>query len=476
MLMKFLLLSLAIGLAAGALSVEEHLEKGKQFLSSGDFATALEHYHAACDMAPKDPMNFFKRATVYLAQARLRQAIKDFTTVLELKPDFTQARSRRAALYLKQADIQGAREDFTALNDQESLSKIQTLETLMQQGEQFQKQAVYPKAVQAYTLAIEIAPSSEQLRMARADCYRHTGQLGEAVGDVMRATRLRSGNMEAYYLLSQLHFETGDRQEALKSIRECVKLDDGNKPCRELYKKLKKFNKLADEIDKKLPAKRYAEVLGVIKKAREYSGEVFYYVDELNTKECDCLTNLGRYEQAMKLCSAAIEFNDQNIEVLMSRGVVHEKLENFEQSVEDFQAAVNLDDGNQKAKKGLERAQRLLKQSQKRDYYKILGVSRSATKQQISKAYRKLAIKWHPDKFESEEEKKMAEKKFMDIAAAKEVLSDPEKRKMFDDGQDPLDAEEERDRQRGGGGFHGFNGFNPFQGGGGGGGFHFKFQ
>jgi DnaJ family protein C protein 3 len=49
-------------------------------------------------------------------------------------------------------------------------------------------------------------------------------------------------------------------------------------------------------------------------------------------------------------------------------------------------------------------------------------------------AYRKLAQEWHPDKFESEADKATAEKKFMDIASAKEVLTDPEKRQMFDNG------------------------------------------
>lgn len=43
------------------------------------------------------------------------------------------------------------------------------------------------------------------------------------------------------------------------------------------------------------------------------------------------------------------------------------------------------------------------------------------------KAYRKLAVKWHPDKYEKEEDKKKAQKHFIDIAAAKEVLTDPGK-------------------------------------------------
>ena len=49
---------------------------------------------------------------------------------------------------------------------------------------------------------------------------------------------------------------------------------------------------------------------------------------------------------------------------------------------------------------------------------------RTATKSEISKAYRKLARKWHPDSYNGEEEEK-AEKMFLDIAAAKEVLTDP---------------------------------------------------
>lgn len=51
--------------------------------------------------------------------------------------------------------------------------------------------------------------------------------------------------------------------------------------------------------------------------------------------------------------------------------------------------------------------------------------TRTAQKKEIIKAYRKLAQQWHPDNFQDPEEKKKAEKKFIDIAQAKEVLTDP---------------------------------------------------
>jgi len=65
-----------------------------------------------------------------------------------------------------------------------------------------------------------------------------------------------------------------------------------------------------------------------------------------------------------------------------------------------------------------------------KDYYKILGVSKTATTEDIKKAYRKLAVKYHPDKNQGN---KAAEEKFKEANEANDVLSDPEKRKKYDE-------------------------------------------
>lgn len=64
-----------------------------------------------------------------------------------------------------------------------------------------------------------------------------------------------------------------------------------------------------------------------------------------------------------------------------------------------------------------------------RDYYAVLGVSRNATQEEIKKAYRRLAIQYHPDRNPGNKE---AEEKFKEIAEAYAVLSDPEKRRIYD--------------------------------------------
>ena len=97
-----------------------------------------------------------------------------------------------------------------------------------------------------------------------------------------------------------------------------------------------------------------------------------------------------------------------------------------------------------------------------KDYYEILGVSKTATEQEIKSAYRKLAKKYHPDVNKTPG----AERKYKDVNEAYEVLHDPEKRQKYD----ALGPNWEAAQQFGGqgGGFQGFGGFP-------GGGVHMEF-
>ena len=66
---------------------------------------------------------------------------------------------------------------------------------------------------------------------------------------------------------------------------------------------------------------------------------------------------------------------------------------------------------------------------EKRDYYDVLGVTRGSSGQDIKKAYRKQAMKYHPDRNQGNKD---AEEKFKEASEAYEVLSDDEKRKVYD--------------------------------------------
>merc|ERR1719495_560854 len=126
-------------------------------------------------------------------------------------------------------------------------------------------------------------------------------------------------------------------------------------------------------------------------------------------------------------------------------------LEQWEEAVHDYEAAHRMDRSNCQVRQNLHQAKVRLKQSKRKDYYKILGVERGANDDEIKKAYKKRALATHPDRHASasEAEKKEQENKFKELGEAYDVLSDTKKRSRYDNGHD-LD-----DLEGGGGGFGG---------------------
>lgn len=97
---------------------------------------------------------------------------------------------------------------------------------------------------------------------------------------------------------------------------------------------------------------------------------------------------LGNLKEAIKDCTDALAINDKYLKALLKRARCHYEMENFDESVRDYEAALKLDKSIE-TKSALKDAKLQLKKSKRKDYYKILGINKSATEDEIKKAYRK---------------------------------------------------------------------------------------
>jgi len=460
--------------------VDKYLEMGRKMMAAGQLADALTHYHAAIDHDPNNYMTYFRRATVFLAMGRSKSALPDLDKVITMKPDFISARLQRGNIHLKQGTFEEARRDFEdvlqlAPDNEEALGKleeVQPLEEALNEAEMLLRYHDFHGAIERLTTLIEKLPWDVRLRELRADAYTHLDEVFKAISDLRAVTKLRPDSRKTHLQISLLHYSAGEEEDSLNEIRECLKLDPDDRDCKPHYNKVKKLVKHYAAVTKFIHDQRWSDCVDKARAALKTEAVEWRYVAKTNRLLCHCLRHHGRPEDAISACDAALHVDANHFEALMDRGEARLMMENYEAALNDFQTAKNVDQESRKAQEAIEKAQRLLKQSQKRDYYKILGVKRNASKKDILKAYKTLARQWHPDVFKEEKEKEAAQKKFIDIAAAKEVLTDDEKRQQYDNGQDPLDPEAQ---QGGGGGGRGFNpfgeGFNPF-----GEGAHFEFH
>uniref|UniRef100_A0A914I6N5 J domain-containing protein n=1 Tax=Globodera rostochiensis TaxID=31243 RepID=A0A914I6N5_GLORO len=454
--------------------IDKHLEQGKYWLSKGQFQEALQHYHQAVALDPSDYQIYYRRATVFLASGKVNAALPDLEKVVELKPDFIAGRIQRGNILFKKGNLKEAEADFEFAvkhepgnaESRERMQKISQIQAWIDNGLQHFENKDFAMAEQMLNYAIEHCQWNADLHRKRSRCRLARGDTQNAIADIRAVAKLVPDSTETFLELSRIYYEIGDVENAMGQIRECLHLSPEHKECFPFYKRIKKLTKMRQDLMKSVLGEQWMDCLEKAKSILRFEREVDPIQMDVYKYTCKCNVKLSHVAEAIQECTEVLKYGDENdLDVLLDRGEAFLLNEQYEKAVEDFQKAVNAHEGSRRAKEQLTRAQKMLKLSKKKDYYKILGVRRNADKRQVMKAYRKLAQQWHPDNFQDDAEKERAQEKFFDIANAKDVLTDPEKRRRYDAGEDPLDPQ---GGHGGGQQFHQWHwsgeqgGFNPF--------------
>lgn len=332
------------------------------------------------------------------------------------------------------------------------------------------KKHKWAECVEHATRAIETGPNSADLRGLRASCNTELGDYESTYADLSRLAMLQPANQELRLRLANLAYFMLDTTIALNEVKKCLHYDPENRACKKMHKLVRGIErdvvKARNFIEGGNPRKGLTLLRGddgVLAKFDAAMAEAEaegLLAPQFHPKQ-KSQTRLDLYSLACRgavdandfgpksaaYCTAVLELDAENEHALVFRGERLLKEEKWDEAVNAFQRAFEQSGRqSQDIMNRMQKAQRLLKQSKQKDYYKVLGIPRDADERTVKKAFRTAAKTNHPDVGGSEE--KMAQ-----INEAYEVLSDPELRARFDNGDDPNDSS-------GGGGPGG--GGNPF--------------
>lgn len=472
------------------------ISKANSLLASGQAAKALELYEIALERDPDDYLTLYKKATTQMSLGQNQHASQSFQKVLSLK-DFDRARVQLAKIHLKSGELEACQTELetyfenhpksTSESDAKSIqTDLQAAQKHLKSARAHLKSKTYSKCVDEASAVIQIASQSSSFRQLRADCHLMQAHIQEAAGDLTRVTHLAPNDRLAGLRLSFLSYFLLEQplEQAIKPTKQCLHSDPESKPCKKMFKLLKSLDKELAKVRNFSNSNGHRSAIKILfPKTNEAEGLIeSVKLTIRQSQEPDLKSGLteplispdvAELENKSKLltllysftCKAYIGLNDLKLgqpicEVLYGRdkedpwGIIGraEALmaqEEWDQAVNLLRDAYSKDEDNEEIANRLRKAQKGLKVSKQKDYYKVLGVPRNVDQKTLKKAYRKATLKAHPDKGGSQA-------KMTALNEAYEVLSNPELRARYDNGDDPNDP-----TSGGGNPFQGFQGNHP---------------
>ncbi|KAK0448228.1 hypothetical protein EV421DRAFT_1786383 [Armillaria borealis] len=500
------------------------INRANSLLSTGQFNEAARIYSEAIEQSPADYLLYYKRATAYFSLSRHGPALDDFDKVLSLTSDtFDNAYFMKARLHIKDGHFSQARESlqrFISKNkgDVAAVDLMKELtegETITKKVEQERKAHLWNACVESASAALKTASHSVELRQMRAECSLAAGDFEGAVGDLTRLTHLLPPSTSLQTRIFRLdYFFLPSSPAGINALKQCLHYDPDSKTCLSLHRIAKGLDKGIAKLDELLSNEDWRGIITLLTGSGKTNDLMKRFDDAMNvntareqllpspssSKDMPIpLPNPTKFSPRRQtlvrsLCKAYVKSNSRkadqwceqlltmdgcsdDVDGLLGRGEALLRSEEWEDAVRAFERAFEASGRSDRdIHSRLQKAQRLLKQSKQKDYYKVLDVDRSADQKTIKKAFRKAALKAHPDKGGSEA-------KMASVNEAYEVLSDPELRARFDNGEDPNDPMAQQGGHPFANGQHPFAQFfqqssGGFSGGGGGhqhGGFQFHF-
>jgi len=460
--------------------------RGEEAFSLRKFDEALRLYEKAIEVEPENGTNFYKLFRVHNRMRKFASALSDIEKALELEPSNTDWRMQKAKLLKSLGQCDRSTAEYQQVQEQadpapeklqDLLSEASSCARTISMAQEALMEEKYDHAVHYFKESLKyVDGQATDLLLQKATATLHTGDYYSVISDTGTILKSYPKHLEAYKIRGMAYFWLNEHDSAIKHFREGLLHDPEHKGCREGHRLVKKIEKKKKKGDDAFEKKNFEEAI------EHYRGAIMIEPDHVNFNRMvtylimQAYSKNKQHDEAITLGRQIVEESGEDLDALWALGDALTEAEKFDDALRVFRDALEAapegeGEVNQKARRKVKEAEVALKQSKEKNYYKILGLPRTANAKDIKKAYRTLALKWHPDK--NADNKEEAERKFQDISEANEVLSDPELKAKYDRGEPVFE------NQGGGGGGHGGFGQQFFHQRGGGGArrhhFHFSF-
>ena len=427
-------------------------ELGNAEYKKNNYTGAADFYTRGIQLNPSEPVLYSNRGACMKSLGKYKEALSDYNKAVDLNPKNTKNLKKLAKVYTIVGDFGHAQLLLEKCCNLETSDSSHTFELnrVKKMVEDFEKinekynEKKWDDCEEKSKKLLEDAPAFVELQKMYIQSCLELCKFTDVINYINNqvSPSVKFSDWEFNYLLAKAYYFKGDYDLAKKEINKLIKQGTTDEKLSSLKKKVETIDNAKGKANALFKEGKYEEAINEYTKLIEFDPENKNFISIILTNRALCYKKQGKNMEAMKDADDAIQYNPFYATAYIRRALIYEEFKMYDDAKADLSKAKELDPSNAKIEGYINEANQKAESARNRDYYQILGLNRNATADEIKKAYRKLALKYHPDRnSESEQSKKIAKRKFEDVSDAYSVLSDPKKKQMFDQGVDPLNPE-----------------------------------
>ena len=441
----------------------------QQLMNFGQYWNAYQECTKLIDSHAADNQIFLLRAQCALNMGLSNTTVEDTTRVLtseHKKQEESAAIALRFKANIQRCDIKNAQYDLKKVDAQkENKDVIDNLQKQLKQYETLSKKKNRDdnEYTQVMDDILQVSQRCMKVLYSRTDLAWQRGEYGRYNELIKPLSSEFADDGFLQYKVGISLFCNGDLNNGRDHLQKNKRKEGSPKNASKVFTSMSNIFRDFGEASKIIEEKNVSKLLSVVRKLNRSVPLVCNRNSHLMHKvEVLLATSYridGLKQKAFEALDKIIHKNPNIPEAYFQRGELSLEMDNAEAALQDFRTAIRLDPQNAQYMNGIKRAEEAKKKTDRIDLYKLLGVEKTATDEEIKESYKKLVRKWHPDQYSDPAKKEEAEKMMKAINAAYEVLIDPHQRQLIDedDDIDPFDLFANR---MGGNPFEFLRGFN----------------